>query len=213
VQVKLNRALQERSVRRVGDRAERRIDVRIIAATNLDLSAAAKAGRFREDLFYRLNVFPIRVPPLRERRDDVALLAAFFVERHRRAGQADGFTPDALGALLGYDWPGNVRQLENVVQRALAVSDGAKIALTALTDELRGASQRGGHGVKLESLSYRDMLDTARDRATREYLVALMKELGGNVTQAAERAGIERESMHRLLKKHGVRSEDFKSKG
>lgn len=213
MQVKLNRALQERTVRRVGDSAERSIDVRVIAATNVDLQAAVTAGKFREDLFYRLNVFPIRVPPLRERRDDIALLATLFVERHRRDGQADGFTADALGALLDYPWPGNVRQLENVVQRALAVSDGTKIAVTAFTAELTAAPYRSTHHVNLESLSYRDMLETARDRATREYLVALMKDVSGNVTQAAERAGIERESMHRLLKKHGVRSDDFKPRG
>ncbi len=213
MQVKLNRALQERRVRRVGDNVERDIDVRVIAATNIDLKAAVAAGKFREDLFYRLNVFPIRIPPLRERRDDIALLAALFVERHRREGQADGFTADALGALLDYEWPGNVRQLENVVQRALAVSDGTKIAVTAFTDELTSVPSRNNAGTKLETLSYRDMLDTARDRATREYVVALMKDVAGNVTQAAERAGIERESMHRLLKKHGVRSDDFKPKG
>jgi len=213
MQVKLNRALQERSVRRVGDRIERALDVRVIAATNVDLHGAVTAGKFREDLFYRLNVFPIRVPPLRERRADIPLLAALFVERHRREGQADGFTADALGALIDHDWPGNVRQLENTVQRALAVSDGAKIQRTAFTDDLTAVRHHGGHGVRLETLTYREMLESARDRATREYLVALMKDVGGNVTQAAERAGIERESMHRLLKRQGVRSEDFKAKG
>lgn len=213
MQVKLNRALQERRVRRVGESAERELDVRIIAATNVDLHDAATAGKFRDDLFYRLNVFPIRVPPLRDRRDDIALLAVLFVERHRRDGQADGFTADALGALLDHDWPGNVRQLENVVQRALAVSDGSKIAVNALTEELIAAPHRTSHALKLEALSYRDMLESARDRATREYLVVLLRDVGGNVTQAAERAGIERESMHRLLKKHGVRSDDFKAKG
>ncbi|MEO8844314.1 MAG: sigma-54 dependent transcriptional regulator [Kofleriaceae bacterium] len=213
LQVKLNRALQERSVRRVGGSVELAIDVRVIAATNVDLAAATASARFRDDLFYRLNVFPISIPPLRERRDDIALLAALFVERHRHDGQPDGLTADALGALLDYDWPGNVRQLENVVQRALTVSDGSKIAVTALSSEVTAVQSRAGHGVKLEALSYRDMLETARDRATREYLVALMKDVSGNVTQAAERAGIERESMHRLLKKHGVRSDDFKPKG
>jgi len=212
MQVKLNRALQERSVRRVGDGVERTIDVRVIAATNIDLRAAAAAGKFREDLFYRLNVFPIHVPPLRERRDDIPLLAALFVHRHGREGQADSFTAEALGALIEYDWPGNVRELENVVQRALAVSDGPKIDVTAFTSELATTARRAGHGLKLETLSYRDMLDSARDRATREYLVALLKDVGGNVTQAAERAGIERESMHRLLKKYGVRSDEFKSR-
>jgi DNA-binding NtrC family response regulator len=213
MQVKLNRALQERQVRRVGDDQERAIDVRVIAATNVELGAAVAAGKFREDLFYRLNVFPIHVPPLRKRKDDVALLATLLVERHRRVDQADGFTPDALGALIDYDWPGNVRQLENVVQRALAVTDGPKIAVTDLTDDVTSAPLRSRSHLKLEALSYRDMLETARDRATREYLVALMKDVAGNVTQAAERAGIERESMHRLLKKHGVRSDDFKPKG
>jgi DNA-binding NtrC family response regulator len=157
-------------------------------------------------------VFPISIPPLRERRDDIAVLATLFVERHRRDDQPDGFTADALGALLDYDWPGNVRQLENVVQRALAVSDGSKIAMSALPHELTAVQSRAGHGVKLHTLSYRDMLETARDRATRDYLVALMKDVTGNVTQAADRAGIERESLHRLLKKHGVRSDDFKPK-
>ncbi|MBL9019372.1 MAG: sigma-54-dependent Fis family transcriptional regulator, partial [Myxococcales bacterium] len=112
MQVKLNRALQERAIRRVGDRTERTIDVRVIAATNIELRTAVASGKFREDLYYRLNVFPIRVPPLRERRDDIALLAALFVERHRKDGQPDTFTPEALGALVAYDWPGNVRQLE-----------------------------------------------------------------------------------------------------
>jgi DNA-binding NtrC family response regulator len=213
MQVKLNRALQERTIRRVGDSTERTIDVRVIAATNVELRTAVSSGKFREDLYYRLNVFPIRIPPLRERRDDIALLAALFVERHRRDGQADGFTSEALGALLAYDWPGNVRQLENVVQRALAVTDGQKIGVASLTDELTAIAHRSTPSLKFEGMTYREMLEAARDRATREYLVALMKDLGGNVTQAAERAGIERESMHRLLKKHGVRSEDFKPKG
>ena len=213
MQVKLNRALQERTVRRVGDSAERPVDVRVIAATNVDLPAAVAGGRFREDLFYRINVFPIRVPPLRERPSDIPLLAGLFVERYRRDGQADGFSPDALAALVDHEWPGNVRELENVVQRALAVSDGPKIAAAAFVEHLGAAHSRSFAGAKLETLSYRDMLETARERATRDYLVAIMKDVGGNVTQAGQRAGIERESMHRLLKKHGVRSDDFKPKG
>ena len=212
MQVKLNRALQERSIRRVGGTDERPVDARVIAATNQNLKTAAADGRFRDDLFYRLNVFPIRVPPLRERRADIPLLAAAFVQRHRREGHADGFTADAIATLIDYDWPGNVRELENAVQRALAVSDGPKLTAAPFA-ELLGGSRQLARGPRLETLTYRDVLDAARERATRDYLVALMKDLGGNVTQAAERAGIERESMHRLLKKHGVRSEDFKPKG
>jgi two-component system response regulator HydG len=210
MQVKLNRALQERSIRRIGDTQERPIDVRVIAATNADLSAAVTSGRFRDDLYYRLNVFPIRVPPLRDRRTDIPLLAALFVDRHRRDGQADAFTPEALAGLIDHDWPGNVRELENVVQRALAVTDGPQIPVAAIEEHIGAVRARPQS--RLEVLSYRDMLDAARDRATRDYLVALMKDVGGSVKQAAERAGIERESMHRLLKKHGVRSDDFKPK-
>jgi DNA-binding NtrC family response regulator len=212
MQVKLNRALQEKAIRRVGATEEAPIDVRVVAATNVDLKAAVSAGRFREDLYYRLNIFPIRVPPLRERRDDIPALAALFLERHARKGAPPAtFTPEALALLIDYDWPGNVRELENVVQRALAVADGARIDVAALPEELGSASPRGAaSGARLETLSYREMLDLAKDRATRDYVVALLREVQGNVTQAAERAGIERESMHRLLKRHGVRSEDFK---
>lgn len=214
MQVKLNRVLQQRTIRRLGARDERTIDVRVIVATNVDLRAAVDAGRFREDLFYRVNVFPIAIPPLRERRVDIPLLAASFVNRHHRAGQPDAFTPEALAALIDYDWPGNVRQLENVVQRALAVSDGPKITPTALVAEVRQAAEIA-QAIKgnVEALSYREMLESARERITRDYLIALMRDVSGNVTQAAERAGIERESMHRLLKRHGVRSDDFKPRG
>ncbi len=211
MQVKLNRALQERTIRPVGGAEERRVDVRIMAATNVDLKEAVAAGSFREDLFYRLNIFPIEMPPLRERREDIPALAAVFVERYARAGEPiEGFTPEALAALVEYDWPGNVRELENVVQRALAVSDTPRIGLSALPEDLAVGTPRGPSGARIETLTYREMLSLARDRATRDYLVALMKDLDGNVTQAAERAGVERESLHRLLKRFGIRSEDFK---
>jgi DNA-binding NtrC family response regulator len=213
MQVKLNRVLQERSVRRVGASDERPIDVRVIAATNVDLKARAASGQFREDLFYRLHVFHIALPPLRERREDIPLLAAFLLERHAgRAPRIEGFTAEALSALVRFDWPGNVRQLENVIERALAVSDGPRIELEALPEEvssvLRPRVTRGSES----QLTYREVVDLARDRASREYLMALMRELNGNVTEAARRAGMERESLHRLLRRYGVRSEDYKSR-
>ena len=212
MQVKLNRVLQERTVRRLGAHEERTVNVRVIAATNVDLSSAIATGRFREDLYYRVNVLPIRVPPLRDRRVDIPALAASFVERHRRDGQPDSFTPEALAALMDFDWPGNVRQLENVVQRALAVTEGTKIPAGSLAGELGTASGTSEHQSGGQ-LPYREMLERVRERATRDYLVTVMRDVAGNVTQAADRAGIERESMHRLLKKHGVRSDDFKPKG
>jgi DNA-binding NtrC family response regulator len=212
MQVKLNRVLQEKQVRRVGASDERAIDVRVIAATNVDLKAQVAAGRFREDLYYRLNVLGLALPPLRERREDIPALAAFLLERHRRHGLPEGFTAEALSALVQYRWPGNVRELENAIARAIAVTDGPRIELEALPDEVAATQRpRITHGSE-SRLSYREVVDLARDRASREYLIALMRELGGNVTEAARRAGMERESLHRLLKRYGVRSEDFKSR-
>jgi DNA-binding NtrC family response regulator len=211
LQVKLTRALQERAVRRLGATEERKVDVRVIAATNVDLREAVPGGRFREDLFYRLNIFPLRLPPLRQRTDDIPMLAMLFLDRHSRGRSLpiEGFVPEALAAMLRYEWPGNVRELENAVERALAVSDGPRISLEALPDEVAALGGRAPTS-DLATLSYRDAVDLARDRASRQYLVALLKEFGGNVTAAAERAGMERESLHRLLKRYGVRSEAFK---
>jgi len=212
-QVKLNRALQEKEIRRVGGNEAVRVDVRVIAATHRDLRAEVGAGRFREDLFYRLHVFPVRLPPLRERAEDVPLLAAHFLEKHARAfrREVSGFEPDALRVLTSHPWPGNVRELENAVERAVAVAKRDRIGQDDLPQELLVASGAvAPPGAILTTLPYRDALDQARERVSREYLLALMRELKGNVTKAAERAGMERESMHRLLKKHGIRSDDFR---
>ncbi len=219
-QVKLLRALQEKEVRRVGDTAPVAVDVRVIAATHRDLRAEAAAGRFREDLYYRLAVFPIRLPPLRERREDVPLLAEHLLEKHARAfhREVGGFEPEALGRLAAAGWPGNVRELENVVERAVAVSTGPLVTVADLPPELAAAPPGAGPGAAggalagepLTALPYREAVEQARDRSSREYLVALLGEFRGNVTRAAERAGMERESLHRVLKRHGLRSEDFK---
>ena len=211
MQVKLTRALQERRVRRVGAAEERKIDVRVIAASNVDLKAAVAAGKFREDLFYRLNVFPIHLPGLLERREDIPVLAASFLTRHAEGRAVEGFTPEALSALMLYDWPGNVRELENAVERALAVTSGPRIAVEDLPDEV---ALVGPHraAVNVSELSYREVVDLARDRASRHYLVALMRRFAGNVTHAAEHASMERETLHRLLKKYGVRSDSFKER-
>ena len=211
MQVKLNRALQERVVRRVGASEERPIDVRVIAATNIDLKAHVATGHFREDLFYRLNVFHIALPPLRDRREDIPALVAFFLERHAlRGAPPEGFTSEALTALVRHDWPGNVRELENAVERALAVSDGPRIEFEALPEEVSASLRpRVTRGTETH-LTYREVIDLARDRASREYLIGLMREVNGNVTEAARRAGMERESLHRILRRYGVRSEDYK---
>ncbi len=213
LQVKLTRVLQERTLRRVGATDERNVDVRVIAATNVDLAAAVGAGKFRDDLYYRLNIFPIHLPPLRDRRDDIPALAAHLLARHARKDERiEGFTPEALSALVHYDWPGNVRELENAIERALAVSDGPRIPLEAVPDAVAAAGRPRATTTDELRLTYREAVDLARDRASREYLIAVMRECGGNVTLAAERAGVERESLHRLLKRYGVRADMFKSR-
>jgi DNA-binding NtrC family response regulator len=214
VQVKLNRALQEKEIRRVGDSRSTQVDVRVIAATHRDLKEEARAGRFREDLFYRLNVFPVRLPPLRERREDIPTLAAHFLEKHARAFRrpVEGIEPDALRALTGYPWPGNVRELENALERAVAVARGRLVAAADLPAEVRGEQEGALPAEELAKLPFRDAVELARDRISRDYLVALLREFEGNVTQAAARAGVKRESLHRLLKQYGVRSDDFRAR-
>jgi two-component system response regulator HydG len=214
MQVKLNRALQEKEIRRVGETTGLRINVRVIAATHRDLKAEVAAGRFREDLFYRLNVFPVVLPALRDRREDIPLLASHFLEKHARVlgRPLDGFEPDALRALTGYPWPGNVRELENAVERAVAVGAGPRVALRDLPPDVKGSQEGAIPAEVLARMPYREAIDLARDRVTRDYLVALLRALDGNVTKAAERAGMARESLHRLLKRYGVRSDDFKER-
>jgi two-component system response regulator AtoC len=213
-QVKLNRVLQEKEIRRVGDTRAIAVDVRVIAATHRDLREEVKAGRFREDLFYRLHVFTVTLPPLRERPDDVPLLAAHFLEKHARALRRSirGFAPEAVRALVAHRWPGNVRELENVVERAVAVAGGELILPEDLPPDLAEGAALGPPppAGALAAVPYKDAVEEAREKASRDYLVALMTEFGGNVTRAAERAGMERESLHRLLRRHGLRSEDFK---
>src|SRR6202166_4095610 len=139
MQVKLFRVLQEGKVRPVGSNEEYEIDVRVIAATNKDLDKAIAAGEFREDLFYRLSVIPIHLPPLRERREDIALMARSFLERFRKTmeKQIEGITPEAMGLLEAYDWPGNVRELENTMERSVALETGKTISATVLPAKIQ----------------------------------------------------------------------------
>ena len=188
LQVKLNRALQDKEVRRVGEAHARAVDVRVIAATLRDLKLEVAEGRFREDLYYRLNVLTLRLPPLRERKEDIPLLVAHFLERitARMGRPAPALAPEVLQALLSWDWPGNVRELENTLERAVALSSGDVVARDALPEELRDARTGArGLGEQLAQLPFREAMELARDRAAHDYLEALMKEFEGNVTRAA----------------------------
>ena len=214
--MKLNRALQEREYRRVGDSRDRKVEARIVAATNVDLKAHVAAGKFREDLFYRLNVFPIELPSLRDRSEDIPLLSAPFLTTARARMKGKGpaqLGQAALRALTKYGWPGNIRELENVISRAAAIAEADAITVTDLpVDVTQGVADilpEGG----LARLGYREATELLHDRATREYLVALLGSTGGNVSRAAEQAGLARESLHRLLRRHRVDPDAFRDAG
>lgn len=207
-QGKILRVLQEQSFRRVGGDTEVEVDVRVIAATNRDLQQEMGAGRFREDLFYRLNVVPIRVPPLRERREDVPLLARYFVTQSSDASgmAARPLGEDAVAALQAYDWPGNVRQLRNVVDWMLIMAGGGArdpIRAEQLPPEIGSATPaalRWEKGSEIMGLSLRD----ARETFEREYLLAQVNRFGGNISRTASFVGMERSALHRKLKSLGL---------
>ena len=200
LQAKLLRVLQEREVRPLGAAEAVAVDARVVSATHRDLDAATAAHQFREDLYYRLNVVNLHVPPLRERREDIAALAQHFVERlaRKHGRRIAGFTPDALELLLRADWPGNVRQLMNVVEQCCALCTTVRIPAALVARALRTRPS--------EILSYAE----AKERFERDYLVNLMKLTGGQVTEAARLAQRNRTEFYRLLQKHGLSAALFK---
>ena len=199
LQARLLRALQERRFERVGGTRAIEVDVRVIAATNRDLAAAIRDGTFREDLFYRLNVLQYELPPLRERREDVPLLARHFVRRHgeRLHRLGVGIDPAALRALVAYDWPGNVRQLSNTVERALVLGDGEMIRPEDLPDEMLTDL-----GDELPLSDYQ----TAINETKRRLLATALAEADGNAAEAGRRLGLHPNSFRRLRRQLGFRN-------
>ena len=199
-QVRLLRVLQERVVRPVGSNRSVPIDVRVIAATNRNLEEEVAARRFREDLFYRLNVIAIELPPLRARGDDVLLLAQHFLVKHSAQNHKAlvVFSAGALEALVKYDFPGNVRELENVVERAVILNHEPEIAADALPVSLRNSSSPPRGSVATEPLV------EARARFERRYLADVLAAASGNLSSAAKQAGMDRSNFRRLLKRYGV---------
>ena len=193
VQVKLLRFLQDHVVERIGGKDAQRVDVRVLAATNQDLKVAMATGRFREDLFYRLSVVTVHVPPLRERGDDVRILADYFLEfyarQHKR--RLKGFTQSASRALQAHAWPGNVRELENRVQRAVILAQDAYLRAEDL--ELSGAQQDSPR-----------TLQDARDTAERVLIMEALTRNAGNITRAAQEVRVSRPTFHDLMRKHGI---------
>jgi transcriptional regulator with PAS, ATPase and Fis domain len=208
LQAKLLRALQEREIRRVGGTKQIPVDVRLVAATNRDLAESVRKREFREDLFYRVNVIPIPLPPLRERAGDVPLLAYHFLGRYGRNRERplEGIAVDALAALEAYSWPGNIRELQNAVERACVLADDPTLRLRDLPDHVRGRGRVAPLAAPGTTLSLREARDTWLRAFTYEYLTDLLREHGGNVSQAAKTAGVDRKTLHRLLTKFGVRA-------
>ena len=213
-QAKITRTVKDRVFRRLGAVDEVGMSARLIGATDIDLARLVDQGKFRVELYERMNVLAIDLPPLRDRRDDISVLATALLKRLAPAAQkARTLSPEALAALVSHDWPGNVRQLETTLARMIANSSADVLPADAVPDDVRsGRRVPTRPAIPLAAMPYREALSLHRERATREYLLALIEDVRGNVTQAAERAGIERESFHRLMKRHGVRAEDYRPK-
>lgn len=212
VQVKLLRVIQDRVIERVGEGRPRPVDVRLIAATHRDLRARVREGFFREDLFYRLNVFPVHVPPLRERREDIAPLLDHFLERFaaRTGKRIEGFTPDALRILMDHCWPGNVRELENAVAHAFITCPGGLAGPFDLPVELRQADLRWADPRRIAcdadaaAAPARFAPPRPRGRLPREVIEQALRDAGGNKTEAARNLGMDRSTLWRHMKAHGM---------
>src|SRR5208283_981859 len=212
MQVKLYRVLQEGKVRPLGSNEELDVDVRVITATNKDLEKAIAANEFREDLFYRLSVIPIHVPPLRERRDDIPLLARHFLERFRKQMEKpiESISPQAMIRLESYDWPGNVRELENTIERAVALESGPEISVTVLPERIAVSKSESSASAVSSSSNAADFPAEGIDfeamlaETEKRYLQSALEKAGGVRTQAAELLKISYRSFRHFAKKHSL---------
>jgi two-component system response regulator HydG len=203
MQAKLLRVIQEKEIQRVGSDKTVMVDVRILAATHRDLKQAVQAGTFREDLYYRLNVVTLKIPPLRDRRDDIPLLAQHFLERYaiKNRKTVKGFTPIAMAMLLKYDWPGNVRELENAVERAVILLPGDYITEKELPLSIsRSYPVEKTREMPQISISEPRSLEAIEKEAVLSALTAS----GGNKSEAARMLGINRKTLYKKLKSYGV---------
>lgn len=217
LQAKLLRALQERIIRRVGGTTEIAVDVRVVAATSRDLDAMIAAGEFREDLYYRINVVRIDLPPLRDREGDVDRLAEAFVRRFaKETGRGvEGIEAEALEILRGYRWPGNIREMQNVIRRGIALTRGNEITVDDLPEPVvlaAGTRRKTDLGAKSSSVG--GFFEQRERRVTafeNEYIAALLERHSGDVTHAAEEAQLPRGTLYRLMKNHGIKAADYRS--
>lgn len=206
MQVKLLRALQEQEFERVGGINTIKVDVRIITATNKDLDTEVKSGRFRDDLFYRLNVVPIHLPPLRERKEDVESLIRYFLLQFNQKlkKNVSGLTPETLSALKSYAWPGNIRQLENVIERMVLMCDETILTVHDLPEEITGGIKIQ-ESIEEEPMGMKQIVRRKTQMLERELIEKALEETGGNVTRAAEKLGLSRKGLQLKMKELGVK--------
>lgn len=198
MQVKLLRVIQEKEVLRVGGTESLKVDVRFIAATNRDIQDSVKSGRFRQDLYFRLNVVSLRIPPLSERKDDIPLLSYYFLKKYALLMKKDiiEISPDVIAILVNYDFPGNVRELENIIERGIALASGHSIEVAHLPEDLRELSIR--------TFRKKEGKFPSLEEQEKSYINWVLKEIGGNKTVAAQILRIDRVSLWRKLKKYGL---------
>jgi two-component system response regulator HydG len=221
-QVRLLRALQGGEVRPVGATQSRTVDVRVLCATNVDLERAMREGKFREDLYYRISTFRVALPPLRERRDDVPLIAQYLLDKQARRnnGKVQGFGDQALAAMVAYDWPGNVRELGNTVEHAATLCTGTLIEAEHLPSyvtsgspargQRRALAQPGAVG-SASSTPYSEARTQLLDDFERRYLEDLLVACEGNLSEASRRSGIDRSNLRRMLRRHNIKAAGFRT--
>ncbi|UCD30184.1 MAG: sigma-54-dependent Fis family transcriptional regulator [Planctomycetota bacterium] len=214
IQSKLLRVLETKQLKKVGDTTEREIDIRLITATNRDLAEMVNEGAFREDLYYRLNVVPVYLPPLRERQGDIPLLAVLFLENFCKKHnlKLEGFTPEAMAKMESYHWPGNVRELRNIVERIAILCDSSRIEPRHLPTEICQAPIRPTitqlpHNWEQFKKLKQEVRDAAVQELERRFLIEALQQSEGNVSKAAEEVGMQRTNLHALLRKYGMSSE------
>jgi len=208
MQVKLLRAIQEQSFERVGGLKTIKVDVRLITATNRNLFQDVKEGRFREDLFYRLNVLPIHLPALRERKDDIPLLVNYFVDRFRKKLGRDiqGLDEEVLDLFINYDWPGNIREMENLLERLVLMARGQTITLADVPGEIKQAVQEQSLlPPEKKPSQFKEFIRSHTEEAERQLLVRCLEECGGNVTRAAQQLGLSRKGLQLKMIKYNLR--------
>ncbi|RLB20439.1 MAG: sigma-54-dependent Fis family transcriptional regulator, partial [Deltaproteobacteria bacterium] len=214
LQSKLLRFLQEGEYRPVGANITKHADVRIIAATNHDLTKEIKEKRFREDLYYRLNVVRFDLPPLAARREDIPLLVYYFLKKYSRIYQKDvrEISPLAIQILVSHEYPGNVRELENIIERSVIFCRSTTLKAEDLLIENKKKTFFPDLSEDISHLSYREAREIMVRRFHKQYFHILLQETGGNVTKAAEVAGIKRQYLYRLIKESGIDNDEFRAK-